>query len=165
MPITARLRQLSVTESSVTLPSKCSEAPCHQLIPIHSIVAPKLESWLAPNAARPCGSPALNPPRPAWICRPSNARSATRVSVSRSWSDEILRSRMPRYVFRIHQGSYSSDLPDDDAAWHEAARVCSDLVRGSILRLRGSPEGRLEVVDEVGTVRHLFRLTAETFDP
>jgi hypothetical protein len=76
---------------------------------------------------------------------------------------------MPRYVFRIRQGSYSSDLPvdlaDDDAAWHEAARVCSDLIRDSILQLRGSPEWRLEVVDEVGTVRHLFRLTAETFDP
>jgi hypothetical protein len=69
--------QLSVTESSVTLPSKCREAPCHQLIPIHYTVAPKLESWLALNAAAPCGSPALNPPRPAWICRPSNARSAT----------------------------------------------------------------------------------------
>jgi hypothetical protein len=76
---------------------------------------------------------------------------------------------MPRYVFRIRQGSYSSDLPvdlaDDDAAWHEAARVCSDLIRDSILQLGGSPEWRLEVVDEVGTVRHLFRLTAETFDP
>ena len=31
--------------------------------------------------------------------------------------------------------------------------------------LRDGPEWRLEVADEADTIRHLFRLTAETFDP
>jgi hypothetical protein len=76
---------------------------------------------------------------------------------------------MTRYTFRIRQGSHSSDIPvdvgDDDAAWDEAAMACSDMIRDTIARLRDGPEWRLEVVDEAGTIRHLFRLTAETFDP
>jgi hypothetical protein len=57
------------------------------------------------------------------------------------------------------------DLPDDDAAWDEAEAVCSDMIRDIITRLGDSPEWRLEVTDKSGTVRHLFRLTAESFDP
>jgi hypothetical protein len=44
------------------------------------------------------------------------------------------------------------------------APTCSDLIRDSIKHLRDSPEWRLEVTDETGNIRHLFRLTAETFD-
>jgi hypothetical protein len=76
---------------------------------------------------------------------------------------------MAHYTFRFRQGSRSSDvdvdLPDDDAAWDEAAAVCSDMIRDIIQRLGDSPEWRLEVADKSGTVRHLFRLTAESFDP
>jgi hypothetical protein len=76
---------------------------------------------------------------------------------------------MTRYTFRIRQGSHSTDvpvdLPDDNAAWDEAAMVCSDMIRDTVARLKDSPEWRLEVVDKSGTVRHLFRVTAETFDP
>jgi hypothetical protein len=76
---------------------------------------------------------------------------------------------MPRYTFRIRHGTHTSDVlvdaPDDDAAWHDAAAVCSDLIRDAIARLWDSPEWRLEVLNETGTIRHLFRLTAETFDP
>ena len=76
---------------------------------------------------------------------------------------------MARYTFRIRQGSHSCtprvDLPDDDAAWDEAEAVCSDMIRDIITRLGDSPEWRLEVTDKSGTVRHLFRLTAESFDP
>jgi hypothetical protein len=36
------------------------------------------------------------------------------------------------------------------------------MIRATIARLRDGPEWRLEVVDEAGTIRHLFRLTAET---
>jgi hypothetical protein len=76
--------------------------------------------------------------------------------------------RMARYTFRIRHGSYSSDLPvdlpDDDAAWHEAAAVGVDLIPDAISRLRESTEWRLEVADESGTIRHLFRLTADSFD-
>ena len=75
---------------------------------------------------------------------------------------------MARYTFRIRQGSHSSDVPvdslDDDAVWNEAAAACSDLIRDTIVRLRDDTEWRLEVADESGTIRHLFRLTAETFD-
>jgi hypothetical protein len=75
---------------------------------------------------------------------------------------------MAHYTFRIRQGSHSSDLPvdlaDDDAAWHEASKVCGDLIRNTITTLRDGPEWRLEVADDSGRVRHLFRLTAETFN-
>jgi hypothetical protein len=54
---------------------------------------------------------------------------------------------MARYTFRIRQGSHSStprvDLPDDDAAWDEAAAACSDMIRDTVARLRDSPEWRL----------------------
>ena len=48
-----------------------------------------------------------------------------------------------------------------------ATRVLVDCgfgVRDTVARLRDSPEWRLEVADKAGTIRHLFRLTAETFD-
>jgi hypothetical protein len=76
---------------------------------------------------------------------------------------------MTYYTFRIRQGTHSSDVPvdlgDDDAAWDEAATACSDMIRDTIARLRDCPEWRLEVSDESGAVRHLFRITAETFNP
>jgi hypothetical protein len=76
---------------------------------------------------------------------------------------------MARYTFRFRQGLRSSDVdvdfPDDDMAWDEAAAVCSDMIRDIIKRLGDSPEWRLEVADKSGTVRHLFRLTAESFEP
>jgi hypothetical protein len=75
---------------------------------------------------------------------------------------------MARYTFRIKQGTHTSDVladaPNDDAAWHDAAAMCSDLIRDTILRLKDSPEWQLEVVDGTGTIRHLFRLTAKSFD-
>jgi hypothetical protein len=74
---------------------------------------------------------------------------------------------MAHYTFRICQGSRSSDVPvdvpDDDTAWNEAAMTCADMIRDTVTRFRDSPEWRLEVADESGAVRHLFRLTAETF--
>jgi hypothetical protein len=63
------------------------------------------------------------------------------------------------------QATCPIDLLDDDAAWDEAAAACSDMIRDTIERLGDSPEWRLEVADASGTIRHLFRLTAETFDP
>jgi hypothetical protein len=63
---------------------------------------------------------------------------------------------------------HSSDVPvelqNDDAAWDEAAMVCDDMFRDTITRLRDSPKSQLEVADEFGNVRYVFRLTAETFD-
>jgi hypothetical protein len=74
---------------------------------------------------------------------------------------------MPEYVIRIRQGTHSSevrvDLADHDAAWHEGAKVCSELIRDVVAGLSGSPEWRLEVSDETDEPLHLFRLTAETF--
>jgi len=75
---------------------------------------------------------------------------------------------MARYTFRNRQGPHSSEVPvdllDDEAAWDEAASICSDMIRDTIARLGDSPEWRLEVADKSGAVRHLFRLTGETFD-
>jgi hypothetical protein len=103
--------------------------------------------------------------RPVLILSPG-LKSGTGLTKARG---ESIFLRMPQYVFRIRHGSYSSDLPvdskDDDAAWNEAAATCSDMIRYTIARLGDTPEWRLEVADKSGTVRHLFRLTAETFDP
>jgi hypothetical protein len=55
-------------------------------------------------------------------------------------------------------------LPDDGAAWDEAAMACSDMIRDTVARLGDNPEWRLEVTDGSGAIRHLFRLTAESFD-
>jgi hypothetical protein len=55
------------------------------------------------------------------------------------------------------------DLADHDAAWHEGANVCSDLIRDVVAGLRDGPEWRLEVSDEADEPLYLFRLTAETF--
>jgi hypothetical protein len=75
---------------------------------------------------------------------------------------------MAYYTFRTRQGPHSSDvpvdLPDDGAAWGEAAGTCADMIRDTIARLGDSPEWRLEVADGSGTIRHLFRITAESFD-
>jgi hypothetical protein len=57
------------------------------------------------------------------------------------------------------------ELLDDDAARDEAVGACSDMIRDTIARLGDSPEWRLEVANKSGTIRHLFRLTAESFDP
>jgi len=74
---------------------------------------------------------------------------------------------MPQYVFRFRQGTHSSDVPvdlaDHDAAWHEGAEVCSELIRDVVAGLRDSSEWRLEVSDETDEPLYLFRLTAETF--
>jgi hypothetical protein len=75
---------------------------------------------------------------------------------------------MAHYTFRIRQGSHSSDVPveteNDDMALDEAAAACSDMIRDTLPGLKDGNEWRLEVVDEAGFVRHLLRLTAETFD-
>jgi hypothetical protein len=66
-------------------------------------------------------------------------------------------SNLPGFLFEIV-------LADDAAAWDEGSKVCGDLILTIIDRLHQSPEWRLEVADESGTIRHLFRVTAETFD-
>jgi hypothetical protein len=75
---------------------------------------------------------------------------------------------MPKYVFRISQGSYAHELSveakDDDAAWDEAAAVCSEMIGETFKELRNSPEWRLDVADDTGKVRHVFRLIAKTLD-
>jgi hypothetical protein len=75
---------------------------------------------------------------------------------------------MAHYPFRIRQGIHSSDVPtdlgDDDEAWDEAAGACSDMIRDTIARLGDSPEWSLEVVNASGAIRHIFRLTAESFN-
>jgi hypothetical protein len=38
------------------------------------------------------------------------------------------------------------------------------MIRDAIARLGDSPEWRLEVADQSGTIRHIFRITAEIFD-
>jgi hypothetical protein len=91
-----------------------------------------------------------NPMRPS--SRVSNTEASIYLAIcaapSRHLRVGFYNSSMARYTFRIRQGSYSSDvpvdLPNDDAAWDEAAMVCSDMIRDTVARPRDSPEWRLE---------------------
>lgn len=77
---------------------------------------------------------------------------------------------MPRFYFRICNGSYSGtsgegfDLADMNAAWAEMTRVCGDLVGGIARKLKPQTEWRLELLDE--SRKPVFRISvvAETLD-
>jgi hypothetical protein len=81
---------------------------------------------------------------------------------------DFINPPMPEYIFRIRQGSYSSDIPadfaDDAAAWEEGLNMCRDLILTILHRPRDSPEWRLEITDGSGSLRHIFRLTTESFN-
>ena len=76
---------------------------------------------------------------------------------------------MADYVLRIRQGNGFSDrtvdFPDADAARQEASQICIDLIRDTVPKLKTDREWRIEVRDHSGTVLHLIRLTAESFEP
>jgi hypothetical protein len=77
---------------------------------------------------------------------------------------------MPLFYFRILSGRFSGashstfDVEDNDAAWAEMTKVCSDLV-GSISRnLKQNTGWQMELLDESKKPVFRIRLVAETLE-
>lgn len=77
---------------------------------------------------------------------------------------------MPLFYFRICSGSYSGtsgegfNLADEQAAWAEMTRVCSDLVGGIARKLKQQTEWRMELLDESRRPLFRIRVMAETLN-
>jgi hypothetical protein len=73
-------------------------------------------------------------------------------------------------VFRFHipKGKLSNspgseiDLPDDQAAWREAAGLCRDLCRDVVEDFAKTPDWTMEVTNAEGIPLFRFRFVAET---
>ena len=62
---------------------------------------------------------------------------------------------MPRYFFNMHgvrpsQDEKGEELPDDEAAWHEATLVAGEIFKDIDGKFRPDQEWSLEVADEQG---------------
>ncbi|WP_409362755.1 DUF6894 family protein [Bradyrhizobium sp. CIR18] len=62
---------------------------------------------------------------------------------------------MPRYFFNVHSAEPSTDdtgedLPDDEAAWHDATLFAAEVLKDIDGRFRPGQEWSLEVTDENG---------------
>jgi hypothetical protein len=77
---------------------------------------------------------------------------------------------MPRYYFQIghaadlgaHGASFNA--PDEQAAWVEMTRVCSDLIRSATHDLTQNSAWQLELLTEANKPLFRIRITAETLD-
>lgn len=71
------------------------------------------------------------------------------------------------YRFHVRQGKFSGApcieavLEDREAAWFEAAEVCSDLARDVIGGLKAEPQWLMEVTDDADVTLFKFRFVAE----
>jgi hypothetical protein len=60
---------------------------------------------------------------------------------------------MTQFYFRIRQGRFAGaanhaiELPDRDAAWHELALVCGDIVSGVTRDIKQDDEWQMELLD------------------
>ena len=73
---------------------------------------------------------------------------------------------MPRYFFNVHhqrQGRDAEgvDLPDTDAAWHEATLVAGELFKDIAGSFQPGQDWQLEVTDEQRKALYLIRVTAQ----
>lgn len=75
---------------------------------------------------------------------------------------------MPLYYFRIQSGQFSgadgqgTEFADDDAAWEELTRVCSDLIGDISRKLKQNADWEMEMLDEAKKPLFRIRLVAET---
>jgi hypothetical protein len=72
---------------------------------------------------------------------------------------------MARYFFNVRDIEPSIDydgeeLPDDEAAWHEATRFAGDLIKDIDGKFRPGQSWSLEVTDE--TRRPIFRIQIQS---
>jgi hypothetical protein len=76
-------------------------------------------------------------------------------------------ARMPAYYFRISNGPYSGasdrvELADQNAAWDEMTKVCTDLVGSISSNMKQNTEWSMELLDEGQKPIFRIRLVAET---
>lgn len=73
---------------------------------------------------------------------------------------------MPRYFFHVHDvapttDDLGEDLPDDEAAWHEATRFAGELFKDIDGRLRPGQGWSLEVTDAAGRSVYCIRIESQ----
>ncbi|UFW46501.1 MULTISPECIES: DUF6894 family protein [Bradyrhizobium] len=73
---------------------------------------------------------------------------------------------MPRYFFHVHnvapnKDGEGEDLPDDEAAWHEATRYAGALLNDIDGKFRPGQEWNLEVANEVGKPLFFISITSK----
>jgi hypothetical protein len=73
---------------------------------------------------------------------------------------------MARYFFNIQDGSSRPDmkgeeLPDNEAAWHEATLIAGELFKEIDGKFRPGEEWSLEVTDERRNPLYCIRVSAE----
>jgi hypothetical protein len=73
---------------------------------------------------------------------------------------------MPKYFFNVHHERSHFDLegeelPDRQAAWHEATISAGHIIRDINSRLQPGQEWRLEVTDEFANPLYTIHVNAE----
>ena len=73
---------------------------------------------------------------------------------------------MARYFFSIHDEGSDPDmegkeLPNDEAAWHQAVPITGELFKHLAGKLRPGQEWSLEVTDERRNPLYFIRVSAE----
>ena len=73
---------------------------------------------------------------------------------------------MPRYFFnmngvRASHDDLGEDLPDDEAAWHEATLVAGEIFKDIDGKLRPGQEWSLEVTDEQQKSLYVIHVTSK----
>ena len=73
---------------------------------------------------------------------------------------------MARYFFNIHDEGSDPDkegeeLPNNEAAWHEATLITGELFKDFAGKLRPGQEWSLEVTDERRNPLYFIRVSAE----
>lgn len=72
---------------------------------------------------------------------------------------------MPRYFFHVHnvapnKDEEGEDLPDDEAAWHEATSYAGALLKDVDGKFRPGEEWSLEVANEAGKPIYFIGITS-----
>ena len=73
---------------------------------------------------------------------------------------------MPRYFFNMHGIRPSIDevgeeLPDDEAAWHEATVIAGEIFRDIDGKFRPEQEWSLEITDEQRQPLYIIRINSK----
>lgn len=73
---------------------------------------------------------------------------------------------MPRYFFNVHNVRPSTDndgeeLPNNEAAWHEATLIAGEIFKDIDGNFRPEQEWSLEVADEQRKPLYIIRITSK----
>jgi hypothetical protein len=101
----------------------------------------------------------------SWRSQPKDAGS----KVAFSWGTLFCGPHFPsmaRYFFNIHDEGSDPDkegeeLPNNEAAWHEATLITGELFKDFAGKLRPGQEWSIEVTDERRNPLYFIRVSAE----